>query len=78
MTFAEYFETLGREKGEAKGRAEGVAEGVAKGVAKGRAEGTEMVAINLLREGAEPAFVAKITGLTLTAVLQLQERLTKP
>jgi predicted transposase/invertase (TIGR01784 family) len=66
MTFAEYFEAIGREKGEAKGRADG------------RADGTERIAINLLREGAEPSFVAKITGLTLTAVLQLQERLTKP
>jgi predicted transposase/invertase (TIGR01784 family) len=69
MTFAEYFEAKGKLEGEAKGKLEGKLEA--------EAETTEKIAINSLREGAEPSFVAKITGLSLAAVLELKEQLVR-
>lgn len=61
MTIAEQLEA----RGEAKGKAEGKAEG--------KVEGITETALNLLKEGTDPQFVAKVTGLSLEQV----EKLTK-
>jgi len=63
MTIAEQLEA----RGEAKGRAEGEALGEVKGVKK--------TAFNLLKEGTDPLFVAKVTGLSLDDVKRLQENI---
>ncbi|MDE6290928.1 MAG: Rpn family recombination-promoting nuclease/putative transposase, partial [Muribaculaceae bacterium] len=55
-------------------RAEGRAEGHAEGRAEGRVEGLESVALNLLREGMDPQFVAGMTGLSLDHLNALKER----
>jgi hypothetical protein len=47
--------------------------GVAKGKAEGKIEGKMEVAQALLQEGSDPAFVAKVTGLTLDQIQQLQK-----
>ncbi|MBT2772144.1 hypothetical protein J7J47_07855 [Halomonas sp. ISL-60] len=44
----------------------------ARGEAKGKIEGKIETARNLLKEGADPQFVAKVTGLTLEDVKRLQ------
>ncbi|MFT4926646.1 MAG: flagellar biosynthesis/type III secretory pathway protein FliH [Phenylobacterium sp.] len=59
MTAAEQLRALGREEG----REEGLEEGTVK------------VAINSLKEGIEPRFVARITGLELAVILKLKARL---
>lgn len=63
MTAAEQLIALGRE------------EGLEKGLEKGREENRTEVAINLLKEDAEPKFVARITGLDLTVVEKLKTSL---
>lgn len=65
MTAAEQLEAIGEKKG------------LKKGLEKGREEGREEVAINLLKEGTEPQFVARISGLELDVVLKLQAPLAK-
>jgi predicted transposase/invertase (TIGR01784 family) len=52
------------EKGLTKGRAEGRAEGIQ--------EGIQLVALNMLREGLSIEVVAKITGLSVEQVQQLE------
>jgi predicted transposase/invertase (TIGR01784 family) len=44
-----------------------------KGIAKGRAEGKMEVAQALLQEGSDPAFVTKVTGLSLEQIRELQK-----
>lgn len=56
MTIAEQLEA----RGEARGKAEGEIEGIKK------------TALNLLKEGTDPQFVAKVTGLSLDDVKRLQ------
>ena len=68
MTIAEQLEQLGVEKGLVKGKAEGKAEG--------KVEEREQIAINLLKEGAEAAFVTRITKLKLSEVFKLQARVS--
>lgn len=46
--------------------------GIEEGEQKGRQEGIQTVAKNLLREGADPQTVSKVTGLSLPAVLELK------
>ncbi len=55
------------ERLEAKGRAEGKAEGAT--------EAAQKIARNMLNEGVEPQFVAKLTGLSLQQVAALQAEL---
>jgi len=48
------------------------ARGEARGEAKGKIEGKLETARNLLQEGADPQFVAKVTGLPIDDVKRLQ------
>ena len=52
--------------------ARGEARGEVRGEAKGRIEGKIETARNLLQEGADPQFVAKVTGLPIADVQRLQ------
>ena len=47
----------------------------ARGEVRGKAEGKTEVAINMLKEGADAAFIAKVTGLSLAEIEYLKERL---
>lgn len=47
------------------------ARGVAKGIAKGIAE----TALNFLKEGTDPQFVAKVTGLSPEEITKLTQRI---
>ena len=67
MTAAEKLQAMGEVKGLRKGREEGREEGLE--------EGLEKVAINSLKEGVDPQFVARITGLELAVILKLKARL---
>ncbi|NJL89406.1 MAG: Rpn family recombination-promoting nuclease/putative transposase [Coleofasciculaceae cyanobacterium SM2_1_6] len=58
----------------AEGRAEGEARGEAKGLAEGKAEAANQIAINLLNAGAAVDFIAKVTGLSLEQIQQLQQQ----
>ncbi|NQZ10952.1 MAG: hypothetical protein HRT35_27685 [Algicola sp.] len=42
---------------------------------QGREQGLELVAINSLKEGADPRFVARITGMKLAVILKLKAQL---
>ena len=44
----------------------------ARGKAEGEIEGIKKTALNLLKEGTDPQFVAKVTGLSLDDVKRLQ------
>jgi predicted transposase/invertase (TIGR01784 family) len=65
----------GKAEGIVEGRAEGIVEGKAEGIVEGRAEGeesaTHRIAKQMLNSGILPEQVAKITGLSLSAVEQL-------
>ena len=52
---------------------EGEEKGLEKGREEGREEGREKVALNLLKEGAEPAFICKVTGLSEEELNQLKK-----
>lgn len=52
-------------------------EGEIKGEARGELKGILKVAQNLLKEGTDPAFVARNTGLHPNEIKQLQEKLGK-
>ena len=43
--------------------------------ARGEARGKTEVAINMLKEGADAAFIAKVTGYSLAEIERLKERL---
>jgi len=47
------------------------------GMEKGREEGLEKVARHLLKEGAKPAYIKKITGLSLVKIKHIQQSLKK-
>ena len=55
--------------GEKKSHKEGLEEVLEKGL--------EKVAINALKEGVDPQFVARITGLELAVIFKLKARLEK-
>ena len=42
---------------------------------RGREHGLELAAINLLKEGSDPRFVAKITNIELAVVIKLKAQL---
>jgi predicted transposase/invertase (TIGR01784 family) len=71
VSFAEKIEARGEARGRAEGKAEGIAKGKAEGIAEGEVKGQTRIALNLLKEGAEPAFVAKVTGLPVEEVGRL-------
>jgi hypothetical protein len=63
MTAAEKLQAMGEERGEERG------------LKKGEEKGREEVAINSLKEGVDPKFVARITGLELAVILKLKAEL---
>jgi predicted transposase/invertase (TIGR01784 family) len=67
----------GMEKGMEKGLEKGLEEGMEKGLEKGMEKAAENIAVNLLRNGANPEFIAKGTGLSLEKILRLSERAMK-
>ncbi len=58
-----------KEDGRKQGRVEGLETGLKKGLEKGRAE----VAMNMLKEGADVAFVMKVTGLSADEIEPLKK-----
>ena len=65
----------GIEKGMEKGIEKGIEKGMEKGMERGIEKGTVKVAINSLKEGIEPRFIARITGLDLAVILKLKAQL---
>jgi predicted transposase/invertase (TIGR01784 family) len=63
MTIAEQLRAMGAEEGRVQGREEG------------KEEGKEEVAINLLKDGADPHFVARISGLDLAVIIKLKAQI---
>lgn len=47
-------------------------QGIEKGIEKGQLEKMQEIALNMIQEGSEAVFIAKVTGLTMADV----ERLT--
>ena len=78
MTFAEQMEERGIQKGMQQGKQEGILEGEAKGKQEGKAKGIEQgkqdIALRMLNEGVELAFIAKVTDLSLADLKRLQEK----
>lgn len=72
ITLAERLEKKGFEKGILEGKSEGKAEGKAEGKIEGQALAQKMIARNLLTQGIEVSFVAKVTGLPLEIVKTLE------
>ena len=68
MTVAEYFEQQGMEKGEKRGEKKGEKRGEKKGEKKARRQ----VALSMIKEGSDLAFVEKVTGLTRSELDDLQ------
>jgi len=66
MTFAEKMEERGIQKGMQKGMLEGEA--------RGKQEGKQDIALKMLNEGVELAFISKVTDLSLADLRRLQER----
>jgi predicted transposase/invertase (TIGR01784 family) len=66
-------------KGLVKGLEQGIEKGIEKGLKKGLKQGSEKekiaIARNLLAEGLEVQFIAQVTGLSETAVLELKGKL---
>ena len=64
MTLAEQLEAKGMQKGMQKGIQAGIEEGMQKG--------QQNTAINLLKEGFDPALISRVTGLSVQAIEQLK------
>ena len=47
----------------------------ARGEARGKEEGKTEVAVNMLKEGANATFIAKVTGLSLAEIERLKKKL---
>ena len=62
-----------------QGREQGMGEGIEKGIEKGLEEGAVAKAVetckSALREGANPEFISKITGLTIEKIKEIQKNL---
>jgi predicted transposase/invertase (TIGR01784 family) len=71
MTFAEKME----ERGIEKGKQEGILEGKQEGMLEGETRGKQDVALRMLNEGVELAFISKVTDLSLTDLKRLQEKI---
>jgi len=63
------------EKGKIEGRREGKVEGKVEGKIEGKREGKIDVALNLIKEGTDPKFVAKVTQLTEKQMDDLLKRI---
>ena len=66
MTFAE--------KMEERGKQEGILEGKHEGMLEGETRGKQDIALRMLNEGVELAFVSKVTDLSLADLKRLQEK----
>ena len=79
MTFAEKMEERGiqkgMQKGIQKGKLEGILEGEARGKQEGKTEGKKDIALKMLNEGIELAFISKVTDLSLADLKRLQEKI---
>ena len=75
MSLAEKLRAEGLEVGHAQGRKEGLEEGREEGREEGLEAGREVerqaMAKTMLDEGADPAFVVKVTGLTMEQIESL-------
>ena len=78
MTFAEKMEERGiqkgMQKGIQKGKLEGILEGEARGKQEGKTEGKKDIALKMLNEGVELAFISKVTDFSLAELKRLQEK----
>ena len=63
MTIAEQLKAWGRE------------EGIEEGIEKGATNALKTTAANLLKDGCDPKFVARNTGLSLNEVLAIQQQI---
>ena len=66
MTFAEKMEERGIQKGKQ--------EGILEGKQEGKIEGKQDIALRMLNEGVELAFISKVTDLSLADLKRLQEK----
>jgi len=66
MTFAEKMEERGIQKGMQKGKQEGKQEG--------KIEGKQDIALRMLNEGVELAFISKVTDFSQADLKRLQEK----
>ena len=68
----------GREEGMEKGREEGMEKGREEGIEKGREEGRETnkknIALKMLKEGLDKAFISKITNLSEAEIIRLKNQ----
>jgi predicted transposase/invertase (TIGR01784 family) len=84
MTIAEKLKEMGIQEGlqrgklegKREGRREGVLEGRREGVLEGRREGMQNVALTMLKEGVDIAFIVKVTSLSVEEVEHLRESLS--
>ena len=82
MTFAEKMEERGIQKGMQKGIQKGKLEGILEGEARGKqegkiegkTEGKKDIALKMLNEGVELAFISKVTDFSLAELKRLQEK----
>ena len=65
----------GRKEGLATGLKKGIATGLKKGRVEGRRESMQEVALNMLKEGADVAFVAKTTKLPKSEIKKLKAKI---
>ena len=71
MTFAEKME----ERGIQKGKQEGILEGKQEGMLEGETRGKQDIALRMINEGVELAFISKVTDLSLADLKRLQEKI---
>jgi predicted transposase/invertase (TIGR01784 family) len=67
MTFAEKMEERGIQKGKQ--------EGMLEGETRGKQEGKQDIALKMINEGVELAFISKVTDLSLTDLKRLQKKI---
>jgi hypothetical protein len=68
-------EAKGKAEGIAEGEAKGKAEGIAEGEARGKAEEKEEIALILLKENHDHAFIMRITGISTERLAELQKKI---
>jgi predicted transposase/invertase (TIGR01784 family) len=73
MTAARQLELRGREQGMQQGIQQGLQQGMQRGMQQGMQENKLAIAKNMLKEGCEISFVAKVTNLTKETVEELKK-----
>ncbi len=71
MTLAEQLEEKGMKRGMKQGMQQGIQKGRQQGIHQGIQQTTQDMAIKMLQEGADLAFISKITGLSIKEIKQL-------